>query len=168
MKSLIAVVLLSILWTSSGVASSDASGVRSTVLPLTGACCNPYGICTQATSEECAVPNIYMGDGTSCEPNPCPIPLGACCMSDGHCVLWTEGHCFELPWMGPGSVCSPNPCVQPGACCLYGGECQFMGLFDCVMWNGDFRGEGLPCEPDPCGTTPTEKETWGRIKSRYR
>jgi hypothetical protein len=165
----LSVIFLSVLWTSSVVASSESSGVQPVLPPMTGACCNPYGVCTMSTLEECTPPNTYLGDGTSCSPNPCPVPLGACCMPDGSCVLWTEGHCFELPWMGPGTTCDPNPCVQPSACCLGGVGCQILGVLDCLMMNGTFLGGGVPCDPDPCGDpTPRERESWGRIKSRYR
>jgi hypothetical protein len=101
-KSLIAVTFLSVLWAGSGVASSDSSGVHPVVLPTTGACCSPYGLCTMSTVEECTAPSIYLGDVTSCTPIPCPIPLGACCMPDGTCSLWTEEHHKEAP-LAPGA-----------------------------------------------------------------
>lgn len=46
----------------------------------TGACCAPDGGCTLSTSEavcETGTLNIYWGDGTVCDPNPCPQPQAA-------------------------------------------------------------------------------------------
>ena len=58
---------------------------------------------------------IWLGPGTSCDPNPC---LGACCIGQNHdiCVpLQTAVDCESAggEWGGPGSEC---PCV--GACCV--------------------------------------------------
>lgn len=38
-----------------------------------GACCLPEGKCSYLTRKECAVGGgVYMGDGTDCDPDPCP------------------------------------------------------------------------------------------------
>lgn len=40
---------------------------------ITGACCFPDGTCLVAGAQYCeAQQGIYQGDGTSCDPNPCP------------------------------------------------------------------------------------------------
>lgn len=42
--------------------------------PVTGACCAPDGSCTVTTQTDCQ--GEYMGDGTTCQPNPCtPVPV---------------------------------------------------------------------------------------------
>jgi len=38
----------------------------------TGACCDEVGNCTITTMADCA--GTYLGDGTVCDPNPCPTP----------------------------------------------------------------------------------------------
>jgi hypothetical protein len=43
---------------------------------LTGACCAEDGSCTITTSADCT--GTYQGDGTPCDPNPCPPPLPDC------------------------------------------------------------------------------------------
>jgi hypothetical protein len=67
-------------------------------------------------------------------------------------------------------VCEPNPCPPPptrGACCLPSTECQIMTQAECVAADGTYMGDDVPCVPNPC-LIPTEKSTWGRIKSHYR
>ncbi len=43
----------------------------------TGACCFPSGVCLVGTQADCETAGgSYMGDGTSCDPNPCgPVPV---------------------------------------------------------------------------------------------
>lgn len=38
--------------------------------PPTGACCDEFGNCTVTTQDQCQ--GSYQGDGTTCDPNPCP------------------------------------------------------------------------------------------------
>ena len=43
--------------------------------PATGACCRAGGVCEILTASACATAlGTYMGDNTSCTPNPCPQP----------------------------------------------------------------------------------------------
>jgi hypothetical protein len=80
-----------------------------------GACCtDPDGdgyedICTVTTAADCA--GTYQGDGSVCDPNPCPQPPpeGACCYPDGTCIVTIEADCSQQ-WLGPGTTCDPNPC----------------------------------------------------------
>jgi hypothetical protein len=47
--------------------------------PTTGACCLIDGSCGIQTASACNQANgTYQGDGSTCDPNPCP-PAGACC-----------------------------------------------------------------------------------------
>jgi len=83
----------------------------------TGACCATDGSCTvPGGSSECSIQGgSYEGDGTTCSPNPCPQPTGACCFADATatCSEVTEVSCtggggsFE----GPLTTCTPNPCA---------------------------------------------------------
>ncbi len=81
----------------------------------TGACCIVDGTCRLLIEIDCAgVGGSYQGDGTSCEPNPCPpSALGACCLDDGSCELLIEAHCAlsEGLYLGASVNCEVNPCV---------------------------------------------------------
>ena len=47
-----------------------------------GACCNPDGSCAVTTEGECT--GVYQGDGTVCDPNPCPpVPCILCADATG-------------------------------------------------------------------------------------
>ncbi len=60
----------------------------------TGSCCKPDGVCIIATPANCAaVSGSYRGNGTSCNPNPCPPPTGACCLPSGLCAALTLPQC---------------------------------------------------------------------------
>jgi hypothetical protein len=133
-----------------------------------GACCLTDCSCTIATQAECE--GQWLGPDIGCDPNPCPCPTGACCYPDGTCSLLPEVQC-EPPaaWMGPDTVCEPDPCPQPlGACCNPAtGECTMTTQPDCVPPD-NWLGAGIDCEPtNPCPAVPSEKTTWGQIKSRY-
>jgi len=83
---------------------------------------------------------------------------------------------------------SPGPSVWPGgayyyvdavsvefvnqnvdqACCLPDGQCAVMLPGECQALGGTPAGVGTSCVPDdPCGATPTEGTSWGRVKARY-
>ena len=88
----------------------------------TGACCiaTPGGgggfVCEILTADECAAaPGDYQGDGSFCDPDPCPQPIGACCLTDGSCIEVVEDECTAAggSFFGPGSVCDPSPCPTP-------------------------------------------------------
>ncbi|MEZ4654212.1 MAG: hypothetical protein R3E12_11650 [Candidatus Eisenbacteria bacterium] len=125
----------------------------------TGACCFSDGTCQELTANECATAGgAYQGDGSLCDPNPCPV-TGACCVSGGFlldCVLLTQDECNTAGgiYQGDGTSCDPNPCPQPGACCFPDGSCLVLDEIDCAPQGGVFQGEGVPCDPDPC-VTPT-------------
>lgn len=62
----------------------------------TGACCFQDGSCATTTRDEClAGGGNYLGDGTTCDPNPCPQPVGACCFADGSCQTLPESECLS-------------------------------------------------------------------------
>jgi hypothetical protein len=76
----------------------------------TGACCFSDGHCEVLEQAACA--GQYMGEGTTCDPNPCPPPTGACCLPDGSCAIAEQQQCLDQhgTYMGDGSACVPDPC----------------------------------------------------------
>jgi hypothetical protein len=52
-----------------------------------------------------------------------------------------------------------------GACCLSDGTCIITTSDQC---QGQFMGEGVLCEPNPCPPVPVEATSWGTIKNSYR
>jgi hypothetical protein len=55
-----------------------------------------------------------------------------------------------------------------GACCFPSGDCLVGTQADCEGAGGRYAGDGVACDPDPCGSTPVENTTWGEVKSRFR
>jgi len=80
--------------------------------PPTGACCAPDGTCTFLFADECLPPNVYMGNGIPCSPNPCSPPLtGGCCVGSD-CSIVTQAECDQIGGVhyGDNYPCDPNPC----------------------------------------------------------
>jgi hypothetical protein len=85
------------------------------------------------------------------------VPLGACCMDDGSCLILDMLACEEYggAFQGDGVPCDPNPCPAPsGGCCFGDGHCEIMPVSDCVRFDGYFQGENAPCDPNPCTQPP--------------
>ena len=62
----------------------------------------------------------WQGPESGCEPNPCPLPIGACCLSGG-CVPDQELiECLNSggQWAGPDTDCSAPGICEDGACCI--------------------------------------------------
>jgi len=135
-----------------GTALSDPS------LPTSGACCLIDGSCVIDAAAGCETHGgTYHGDGTVCDPNPCPQPPMACCFPDGHCEFVTEEACIQLGGrpQGYGTVCDPNPCPQPPmACCFPDGHCEFVTEEACIQLGGQPQGYGTVCDPNPCLQPP--------------
>ncbi|MFH0983457.1 MAG: hypothetical protein V2A79_18215 [Planctomycetota bacterium] len=121
-----------------------------------GACCRPDGSCQEINEWDCTHlygPTAYRGDGTDCDPNPCP-PIGACCDPwGGQCIETTQLYCtngYGWDYQGDGTTCVPNPCI--GACCdPWGGQCIETTQFYCTNGYGwDYQGGGTDCDPNPC------------------
>ena len=123
----------------------------------TGACCFPDGSCQVLTAVDCAAAGgVYQGDDVPCDPNPCPLPTGACCIGGGGeavCQVLTEEDCLLSGgvYQGDGVPCVPDPCPAPtGACCLEDGSCQVLTADDCATLGGLYLGDDVPCDPNPC------------------
>lgn len=54
-----------------------------------------------------------------------------------------------------------------GACCFPTGGCLLGEEPDCQAAGGSYLGDGTDCDPNPCGGTPVDAGTWGRIKARF-
>ena len=87
--------------------------IRFTVAPAatpSGACCVTSGSCSTVSAVQCAAAgSSYLGNGTTCAPNPCPQP-GACCF--GQCCLVKPAAECQGAYQGNGSACTaPDACV---------------------------------------------------------
>jgi hypothetical protein len=120
--------------------------------PIMGACCFPDGHCEFLDQSAC--PGQYMGDGTTCDPNPCE-QVEACCLADGSCVMVTPNVCLDeggVP-QGSGTECYPDPCITHfEACCLPDGHCEetIFGSGQCAQEGGISQGIDTRCDPNPC------------------
>jgi hypothetical protein len=128
------------------IGNSVACGA-SAVCPL-GACCLPTGVCVAGQSQpQCTGQGgTFQGVSSSCTPNNCPQPTGACCnLSSGFCGLLTQASCASIQntaWQGPLTTCTPtNPCTQTGACCN-GTACTVTASTAC---GGQFQGANSVC-----------------------
>ncbi len=75
----------------------------------TSACCFVSGDCSVLTPAECTTQGGTTDASTSCSPNPCPQPIGACCNADESCsdsiardICEADGGTFE----GSGVACT--------------------------------------------------------------
>ena len=82
--------------------------------PPMGACCYPDGSCQYRTESECySTGGLSWNEGISCMPNPCPQPMGACCIGTS-CIFVPATVCFDMGgqnWF-MGQPCDPNPCLN--------------------------------------------------------
>jgi hypothetical protein len=102
--------------------------------------------------------------------NPCnpDEATGACCSRAGQCIVQTRAGCglfAGYTYLGDDTPCRPNPC-EPGigACCI-DGEC-FLMQWDACIGTGTWVGEGVGCDPSPCGFGSSES-TWGVLKTKF-
>jgi hypothetical protein len=58
--------------------------------------------------------------------------------------------------------------VAAEACCIPGAICQILSGPDCLARGGLYAGDGTACGPNGCGPTPTESQSWGQIKARFK
>ncbi len=95
-----------------GVAWKPRLVITYTPLVITGACCQGPG-CTLQTPAAClALPGAYQGNGTTCSPNPCFVPTGACCANNGTCTAVSQASCTGGggTYQGDGSACAGTYC----------------------------------------------------------
>ncbi len=121
-----------------------------------GACCRADGSCDLTDVSRCfASGGAYLGDDTSCDPDPCSATR-ACCATDGSCSLTTATDCSVSGGVFDSSAtaCDPNPCREPfGGCCLDVGLCLLATETTCFGTYGAFNptyfGDGTGCD-DSC------------------
>lgn len=113
-----------------------------------GACCNLSAGCLVVPEVECF--GMYLGDGTSCDPDPCLT--GACCLVAGDCTITEASACFGSGGVDffPGVVCEDPRvhCIPRGACCTPSGGCFMSTEAGCV--SGVYQGDGVLCSPSLC------------------
>ncbi len=120
---------------------------------VSGACC-VAGNCSVRTQTECTSQGgTFQGNGTTCTPNPCVLPTGACCAANGGCTVVSSAVCAGTggTYRGDGSTCTPNPCPQPtGACCAPNGSCSEVSQAQCASQGGSYGGDGTTCAATRC------------------
>ena len=85
---------------------------------------------------------------------------GACCFTDGSCLIATADDCLTQggAYQGDATLCDPNPCPQPpapvGACCFTDGSCLIATGDDCLTQGGSYQGDATLCDPNPCPQPP--------------
>jgi hypothetical protein len=121
-----------------------------------GACCLPTGVCVTGQSQpQCTSQSgTFQGVGSTCSPNNCPQPTGACCnLANGFCGVLTQASCAAIAntaWQGPLTTCTPNPCSLTGACCN-GSACSVTTSGGCAgQWQGAGTACGAPGNPTTC------------------
>ncbi|MCK4343070.1 MAG: hypothetical protein KAY37_15250, partial [Phycisphaerae bacterium] len=80
----------------------------------TGACCVGATCSVQDESDCIVAGGTYLGDDTTCTPNPCPaVGEQACCYPDGSCTHETVIDCYTNGGIaqGDGSICALISCV---------------------------------------------------------
>ena len=94
----------------------------------------------------------------------------ACCFSDGHCEMRLPSDCGAMGGtpQGSGTTCDTMQCTQPQACCFSDGHCEMQPVDVCRQLGGVPQGDGTTCDYVQCMVNPTERTTWGHIKSLYR
>jgi hypothetical protein len=98
---------------------------------------------------------------------------GACCNPlTGECTITLESDC-AYDWLGLDVPCTlencPIPPLPEGACCNQAtGVCTITAQAACDL-PSIWLGAGVPCNAETCQpVSPTERTSWGQIKSLYR
>lgn len=114
-----------------------------------GACCIG-DVCSLRTESDCIdAGGQFIDHCTSCFPNPCIPPQGACCHADDTCSVTSSEDC-DGEWLPQYSECTPNPCVPWGACCHGDGDCEFVDPATCTATGGTYLGDDVPCDAGTC------------------
>lgn len=123
-----------------------------------GACCDELGNCRETTRAICVYEelstNAFQGDGTTCDPNPCPQPTAPCCFDNESCLDLTPADCQSQGGytnFDTTQTCASNGfelCTE-GACCS-GPFCNQRGALRCLDEGHVPIGAGTSCTPSPC------------------
>jgi spore coat protein A len=80
----------------------------------TGACCADDGTCSVVLDPGGSCAGEYQGSGSICDPNPCPPPVGACCLptADAQCTEVDSDACSAAggTYQGPLTLCADVQC----------------------------------------------------------
>ena len=79
---------------------------------VAGACCQGPACSLQTQTACLALPGAYQGNGTTCSPNPCFVPTGACCANNGTCTEVSQASCTGSggTYQGDGATCGGTYC----------------------------------------------------------
>jgi hypothetical protein len=130
-----------------GPAAVDSNVLGDFALDAPGFCFGP------AVEGDFCIGALWQGAGTTCDPNPCDEPMGACCLPNGFCDTLTADACAAAggTYQGDFVPCTPGLCPQPaGACCFTTGECELLTQAECQQAGGLFQGLQIPCDPNAC------------------
>ena len=127
----------------------DLSCVPNPCAQPIGACCYPDGTCAPTASGDCT--GIWHAEWADCTVAQCPQPTAACCYPDGSCAVTEELACTGV-WHPEWADCIVAQCPQPpaGACCFAGSDCEVLTASECAALEGDYKGQGTTCDPNPC------------------
>jgi hypothetical protein len=130
-------------------------------LGASGVCCIPGLTCTILDSSLCTGGGrVYKGDGTTCTPNPCVPPRGACCIRTSRVTIppYTGGEVTTLASMmtdaappTKGIQSNPGPVnwiVDPIICVV-------IPELNCTSNGGTYHGDNTACIPYLC-TPPAQ------------
>ena len=86
--------------------------VNYTPVVISGACCQGPACSLQTQAACLALPGTFQGNGTTCSPNPCFVPTGACCASNATCTEATGISCTGGggTYQGDGTTCAATEC----------------------------------------------------------
>ncbi len=78
-----------------------------------GACCMPAGQCVEEVPPDVceAAGGVFQGNDSVCDDVICPQPQGACCLSNGNCLILTDADCSIIPnsaWAGFETDCADD------------------------------------------------------------
>jgi len=140
----------------------------------TRACCFEGGLCQVLPADQCIAAGGEVYPEATCEPNPCPPPLFACCLpNDEACYMMTGVDCEAAGgvWYVD-AICSwaggTFDCPLWRVCCV-GYVCYIVTEETCVSMQGEWHPGWTTCEPNPCEPpSPADPDSWGTIKSIYR
>jgi len=82
------------------------------------------------------------------------VTTGACCKTDGSCIISTATSCAALSgiYRGDNTDCGSANCPQPptGGCCFRDGTCTVLTAAQCVTQEGAYAGDGTDCVSANC------------------
>ena len=108
------------------------------------------------SANSCSNLNGTFFAGSECSDDICD---GACCLPKGGCEEVSIRTCEDQlfgQFLGAGSTCASASCTPRGACCIDPDECVDITEDVCELLGGEYQGDEVFCDTDPCSgaTTP--------------